>query len=199
MKIAILGGSFDPPHIGHILIATQVQEQLAMDEVWLMPAYQHPFQRKLTPEHVRFQMLKTLETKKIQVSDFEIKHNPTSFTIDTLTFLSALYPQHTFYWIMGSDQLEHFQKYRDWEKIIQQYHLIIFPREWMLPHLDKIVKEKLHLQTIPDTIIILNTPDLILTNLSSTIIKQRIKNNLPTTYMLTPEVEKIIQNKKMYV
>ncbi len=198
MKIAILGGSFDPPHIGHLLIATQVQEQLSMDEVWFMPAYQHPFQRKLTPEAIRFQMLKTFETKKLKVSDFEMKHNPTSFTIDTMTYLSDLCPQHTFYWIMGSDQLEHFHKYKDWKMIIQHHHLIIFPREWMLPHLEETVKEKLHLQKIPDNIIILNNNSLVLTNLSSTIIKQRIKNNLPTTYMLTPEVEAIIKNKKMY-
>src|SRR5581483_6286412 len=106
MKIAILGGSFDPPHLGHILIARQVIERANMDEVWLMPNYNTSahhavFQKKLSPVADRLAMATLLEQKKIKASDFEIENNQKSLAIVTLTLLSKQYPEHTFYWITG--------------------------------------------------------------------------------------------------
>lgn len=198
MKIALLGGSFDPPHLGHFYIALQVFEQLSMDEVWFIPAYHHPFERNLTPSDIRMEMLRTFETQNLKVSDFEIKHNHSSYTIDTLNKLKEMHPEHTFYWITGSDQLEHFQKYKDWQDIINKHNLIIFPREWMLPHLAETVKSKLALRTIPENVIVLHEKSLILTNISSTKIRERIKNHLPVHYFLPRGVEEIIKKYNLY-
>lgn len=198
MKIAILGGSFDPPHLGHFSIALQVQELLNMDKVWLMPAHQHPFARNLSSVETRYKMVSFMETDKIKVSDYEIHHNPTSFTIDTLNGLKKLHPNDEFYWITGSDQLEHFQKYKDWQDIISKHNLIIFPREWMLPHLKDIVKEKLLLKTILKNVIVLQSESLILSNISSTKIRERVRNNLPIHYFVPEKVAEYIKEKNLY-
>ncbi len=198
MKIAILGGSFDPPHLGHVFIVTQVKELLDMDQVWLMPAFHHPFDRNLTDVHMRLSMTKLVESDTIKVSDFEIKHNPTSYTIDTLNALKVQYPSDTFYWITGSDQLEHFQKYKQWQDIVMQHNLIIFPREWMLPHLEEIVRDKLNLQSIPENVTVLHTKNLLLTNISSTKIRQRVKEKLPINLYVPAGVGEYIIKNKLY-
>lgn len=198
MKIAILGGSFDPPHLGHLSIALQVQEILQMDQVWLLPAYHHPFSRNLSDVASRFTMTSFLETERIKVSDYEIKHNPTSYTIDTLNGLKQQRPDDEFYWITGSDQLSHFQKYKDWKDILSKHNLIIFPREWMLKHLEEEVKEKLLLKTIPENVIVLQSKELILTNISSTIIRERVKSKLPIHYFVHNKVAEYIVKNKLY-
>ncbi len=203
MKIAILGGSFDPPHLGHILIARQVIEFAGMDQVWLMPNYstgaQHAiFQKKLSPAQDRLAMTKLLEDDKIKASDFEINENKKSITIDTLYTLSNMHPKDRFYWITGSDKLETFHLWDDWQKIITDYRLIIFPREHMLWHLENRVKEALQLQKIPSNVIILQNKELILTNLSSTIIRERERKGLPIDFLVEPAIKKYIKEYKLY-
>jgi nicotinate-nucleotide adenylyltransferase len=204
MKIAILGGSFDPPHLGHILIARQVVEQTQMDQVWLMPNYSTSahhavFQKKLSPVENRLAMAQLLVDEQIKISDFEIENNQKSLTSVTLKTLSQQYPQHSFYWITGSDKLETFHLYDDWQDIINKYRIIIFPREHMLWHLEERVKEGLQLQTIPQNVIVLQNKDLMLTNISSTVIRDRVKNNLSIDFLVLPKVEEYIKKHKLYV
>ncbi len=198
MKIAILGGSFDPPHLGHLFIAQQVLELLQMDEVWLMPVYHHPFQRNLSDVKHRLAMTKLLQTKAIKISDYEIRHNPTSYTIDTLNGLKKINADNEYFWITGSDQLEHFQKYKEWQQIITKHNLIIFPREWMLPQLDEEVKNKLMLKTIPQNVIVLTEKILFLTNISSTKIRERVKANLSIQPFVSEQVEEYIVKNNLY-
>ena len=89
MKIAILGGSFDPLHIGHLFIATQVKEMFHFDEIWLMPCFQHPFDKQLSSATKRLEMLQTLNIPYIKISQFEIKNKKRSYTIDTLNDLAT--------------------------------------------------------------------------------------------------------------
>jgi len=204
MRIAILGGSFDPPHIGHLLIARQVLEYTDVDQVWFMPVYStsahhEVFQKNLSSPEDRLAMSQFVEDEKIKISDFEIKQNKKSITIDTLRELSQHYPEHTFYWIAGSDRLETFHLWDNWREIIADYHLIIFPREHMLWHLEERVKEALQLQTIPENVIVLQNKELILTNLSSTVIRKRVKTGLPINFLVPKKVEEYINEHKLYV
>jgi nicotinate-nucleotide adenylyltransferase len=203
MKIAILGGSFDPPHLGHILIAMQIIEHAGMDQVWLMPnystsAHHEIFQKQLSPVEDRLAMAKMLQTDQIKVSDFEIKHNKESLTITTLRELSRQHPEHVFYWITGSDKLDTFTLYDDWQDIIYKYHLIVFPREHMLWHLEERVKEALQLKSIPENVIVLHNKNLILSNVSSTAVRERVKKGLPIEYLVTPKVAEYIKKHKLY-
>lgn len=203
MNIAILGGSFDPPHLGHLLIAEQVIEYAGIDQVWLMPNYSTTahhavFHKHLSPAEDRLAMAKLLENDKIKASDFEINNNKKSITITTLRMLSKLHPEHTFYWITGSDKLETFYLYDDWQDIITKYHLIVFPREHMLWHLEDRVKEALQLQTIPGNVIVLHNKELILTNLSSTVVRHRVRSDFPIHFLVLPSVEEYIKEHKLY-
>jgi nicotinate-nucleotide adenylyltransferase len=203
MKIAILGGSFDPPHLGHLLIANQVKELTGIDQVWLMPNYSTAshhkiFQKQLSPVADRLVMARLLENEFIKASDFEINHNQASITIITLEMLTKQYPQHEFYWITGSDKLETFHRYDRWQDIITKHNLIIFPREHMLWHLEDRVKEAFQLQTIPENVIVLHNKSLILTNISSTVVRDRVRKNLSIRDIVPKEVEAYIVKHKLY-
>lgn len=203
MKIGILGGSFDPPHLGHFLIAEQVKEILGIDKVWLMPLYQKSHQNKifhktLTPVAHRLNMAKLLENDFVTVSDFEILHNRTSYSLNTLKQLQESYPTDEFFWILGSDQLSVFQKYYKWKELVTSQKLIVFPREHTLWHIEERVKEALQLQTLPENVIVLQNNNLVLTNISSTLIRTRVANNLPVHYLVPEGVEKYIKKHKLY-
>ncbi|MGI8420252.1 MAG: nicotinate (nicotinamide) nucleotide adenylyltransferase [Candidatus Levyibacteriota bacterium] len=198
MKIGILGGSFDPPHVGHVLISRQVKEKLQLDMIWLMPAYHHPFAKQLLSSDYRLAMTRLLEEENIKVSDYEIKQNHSSYTIDTLTQLHTAFPDDTFYWITGSDQLDSFQKYKEWQTIITEFNLVIFPRETAIAHLEEKTKACLQLQTIPPNIILLQDSDLILTNISSTLVRTRLAKNEPLDYIIPNKVVAYIRKHKLY-
>lgn len=198
MKVALLGGSFDPPHIGHVLIAKQVKERLRLDEIWLLPNYKHAFGKTQTNVRKRLEMCNLLAQIDVKISDFEIKRKGVSYTIDTLNTLSKKFPNYKFYWILGSDQLDDFQKYKDWKQIVKDHKLIIFPREFALSQLNNTVKKAFMLKSIPKNIIIMKNKDLALTNISSSMIRKRVKEGLSIKYLVTEEVEEYIIKNKLY-
>lgn len=173
MKIALLGGSFDPPHLGHLIMAVQMKEKFLMDEVWFIPCYEHAFGKQLSPADHRLAMCKLIEDGNIKASDIEIKRKKVSYTIDTLRELTALYPEHEFHWIIGSDQEEDFHKWKNAEELRKKYRFIVFPRGE-------------------------DRNDLITTNISSTFIRNRIAVGKPVTHLVTAAVEEYIYKFKLY-
>lgn len=197
MRIAILGGSFDPPHKGHELVANQILRHFGIEEVWLMPCFVHPFNKSVSSPTHRFAMAKLLENDKIKASDFEIKKRGMSFTIETLYGLSRQYPQHTFFWILGSDQLPSFQKWKDWQGIIRKYNVIIYPRG------DDIVTEKkvmsyLNLKILPKNVIITAQKDIKKSSISSTLVRQMAKEEKPINSLVPKPVATYIQVHQLY-
>ena len=92
MKVAILGGKFDPPHYGHLLIAQQVLESdLKIDQVWLMPAKNHPWKKINASAEQRMEMVKLLTNDKIKVSDVDLYRDGNIYTIDTVKILQQKY------------------------------------------------------------------------------------------------------------
>jgi nicotinate-nucleotide adenylyltransferase len=199
MRIAVLGGSFDPPHLGHILIARQVLEFVKVDEVWAMPVSSHAFDKKVSLSDHRLKMTNLIEEDKVIATDFEIKLGGISKTIVTLRSLQKLHPEDSFTFIIGSDQLYDFKKWDNWEDIIREFGLIIFPREIVQTKLKELVYATLGFEELPENIKLLDSPDLILTNISSSKIRKRVKNNLPIDYMVPKDVEKYIKDNKLYV
>lgn len=199
MHVAILGGSFDPPHLGHILIARQVKELLPVDQVWLMPCFNHTFQKELSPSSDRLAMTKFLEEKNIVVSDFEITIKSLGITIETLRALSKKHPNDKFSWIIGSDQLEAFHKWEEWETLIREFSFIIFPREVALRSLPELVKKHLLLKAIPKNITFMQSDDLILMNISSTLVRKRVRKGLSIDLLVHPKVKEYIEDKKLYL
>ena len=197
MKIGILGGSFDPPHIGHIYISIQVKEQLKLDEIWLMPCGKHPFLKNMTQASHRVSMLRLMEHKDIKISEYETQKESFSYTIDTLKELTKD-TANEYYWIIGSDQLPSFQKWKNWNEIIQNYKIVIAPRGNSSEELSELAKKYLDLKTIPENITVMNTKNLFVNNLSSTFIRERVQLQKPITYLVPSSVEKYIEENKLY-
>lgn len=202
MKIAILGGAFDPIHIGHYLVAKQVKEQLKMDEVWLMVCYSYfpEFPEKLkriTSFEERFHMASLLAERDLLVSDFEAKENKRSRTIDTLRLLKKKRPDDEFYWIIGSDALPTFHLWNEWEVLVRDHNLVIFPRDTDFKTLEKRVLESFHLKSIPKNITIVEG-NLIVSTISSTHVRGRVRDGLTIEHFVPQEVRTYIQQKGFY-
>ena len=133
MKIGIFSGSFNPIHLGHTRLAAFIRQQAGLDEVWLMVSPNNPLKAAsgLMDEKLRYHLaeLATAELEGIRPSDFELHLPRPSYTINTLEQLTAAYPQHQFSLIIGSDNMAIFHKWKDWQRILALYPIIVYPRE----------------------------------------------------------------------
>lgn len=190
MRIAIFGGAFDPPHLGHLLIAQQTLDFTNIDEVWLMPCFSHPFNKKITNDQTRLELCKLaisdFKNKKIRVCDFEIRLKEKSFTIDTVTTLKKTFKAERFFWLIGSDNLKDFKKWKDWQKLVKVIRFLVFPR------VDFPIKK------LPSDFRLIKSSPPISSNLSSRIIRERVKKGLSIKGLVTEKVEEYIVENKLY-
>lgn len=132
-KIGIFGGSFNPPHVGHINAVTTVQKKLGLDLVHIIPAAQNPLKHPIegaTPEH-RLEMVRLAFSSygdKFIVDDREIKRGGKSYTVDTVKELAKLYPKDSLNLIIGYDAFEEFGSWKDVPKILELANLIVVSR-----------------------------------------------------------------------
>lgn len=135
MKIAIYGGSFNPPHIAHAWVVSWLLWTKRVDQVWLMPVYHHAFEGKQDKKLISYErrvewctlFAKTISTA-VLVSDIESQLPIPSYTIDTLEALSKRYPEHQFQLCIGSDIISQLPKWKDWDRIQHRYSPIIVGR-----------------------------------------------------------------------
>lgn len=139
MKIGLYFGSFNPIHNGHLHVATQALLQQQLDEVWLVVSPQNPFKEngELAPEEHRLRMaeLACADQSNIHVSDIEFGLPKPSYTIDTLRALSAIDPNHTFQLIIGEDNLAGFERWKEFDSLLQLVELVIYPRASAIPEI----------------------------------------------------------------
>jgi nicotinate-nucleotide adenylyltransferase len=197
MNIAILGGSFDPPHKGHITIANRLLKLNNFDEVWLVPCYKHPFNKSLSASSKRFQMTKYLKKSRVKVSDLEIENKTTSYTIDTLKLLARKHPNDKFSLVVGTDQIENLTKWKEWKEIIDNFCLFIIPRAgfkngkiWLKNIVEQVKN--------PQNIILIDEKEFPLINTSSTLIRKMVKDGESISNLVPKKVEKYIIRHKLY-
>ena len=133
-RIGLFGGSFNPIHNGHIALAQAVLRQCALDEVWLMVSPQNPLKQNATDlldDQLRLQMAeKALEgVEGVKACDYEFRLPKPSYTWNTLQHLSKDYPDYTFSLLIGGDNWAHFQRWRNWQEIMEHHEVIVYPRE----------------------------------------------------------------------
>ena len=132
-KIGIYSGSFNPIHHGHVMLANYLVEFGDLDELWFVVTPQNPLKQKddLLDDDERLKMVQLAvgDDPRFRVSDIEM-HLPTpSYTINTLTALSEQYPDCEFVFICGMDSLQNLKRWRGYQRILDNYELLVFPRE----------------------------------------------------------------------
>ncbi|MDG4715029.1 nicotinate (nicotinamide) nucleotide adenylyltransferase [Winogradskyella marincola] len=132
MKIGLYFGTFNPIHIGHLTIANHLAEHSDLDQIWFVVTPQSPFKKKssLLDNYQRLEMVfqATKDYDKLRPSDIEFSLKQPNYTIDTLVYLEEKYPNHTFSLIMGEDNLKGFHKWKNYELILENYNIYVYPR-----------------------------------------------------------------------
>ncbi len=189
MKIGLLFGSFNPIHIGHLIIANYLANYTTLDKVWLVVSPQNPLKKygDLINTYDRLEMAKlaTDNSNNIKVSDVELKLPQPSYTIDTLTHLKEKYPEHEFALIMGSDNLVSLPKWKNYKLILRDYQIYVYPRPGY---------ENAELASHPSVTITM-TPQM---ELSATFIRKSISEKKNVQYFVPDAVLEFIESKALY-
>lgn len=190
MRIGLFFGSFNPIHIGHLIIADHLTLCGGLDKVWLVVSPHNPHKKltDLAHEHDRFEMVRQAiyGNPRLEASDVEFRLLKPSYTADTLAYLSSKRPGDKFVLIMGEDNLLTFHKWKNYQAILEYYEIIVYPRGG---------GDKSELPVQYPNVSIVNAPVL---NISASLIRERIKAEKPVTYLVPEAVEAYIQAKKMY-
>lgn len=132
MKIGLYFGTFNPIHIGHLTIANHLAEHSDLDQIWFVVTPQSPFKKKssLLDNRQRYEMVyrATESYLKLKPSDIEFGLKQPNYTIDTLTYLEEKFPDYEFALIMGEDNLKGFHKWKNYELILENYSIYVYPR-----------------------------------------------------------------------
>ena len=132
MKIGLYFGTFNPIHIGHLIIANHMAEYANLDQIWMIVTPHNPFKKKSTllADSHRLQMvhLATEDFMKINPSDIEFKLSQPNYTVNTLVHLEEKYPNYEFSLIMGEDNLRSLHKWKNYEAILAHHEIYVYPR-----------------------------------------------------------------------
>jgi len=188
IKIGLYFGSFNPIHIGHLIIANHILNETNLKKIWLVVTPENPFKKKtsLLNEYDRLHMarLSVESDKRITVSDIELNLPRPSYTIDTLAYLEEKYPEYEFSIIMGSDSFQNLKNWKNFETITKQYKIYIYKRS------------KFDIENeIEANIEILDAPIL---QISSTEIRRLIKEGKSIRYMVPENVREEIETRRFY-
>ncbi len=190
MKIGLYFGTFNPIHIGHLIIANHIAENSGLEQIWLVVTPLNPLKQKKSLlndyERLHLVVLATEDYPKLRASDIEFKLTQPNYTVHTLTHLEEKFPQHEFSLIMGEDNLNSLHKWKNHEVILKHYPIFVYPR----------INSEIKSFSVPDAkIIIIDAPII---ELSSTYIRAAIKQNKSVRPMLPEKVWKYIDENNLY-
>ena len=191
MKIGLYFGTFNPIHIGHLIIANHMAEHSDLDQIWLVVTPHNPRKQKntLLDDYHRLHMvhLATEDFPKLKPSDIEFKLPQPNYTINTLVHLQEKHPNYEFSLIMGEDNLNSFHKWKNYEAILQHHHIYVYPRFNVGDINEQFVNHpKIHRLGAP------------VVELSSTFIRENIKNNKNVIPMLPHKVWEYVEHNLFY-
>ena len=191
MKIGLYFGTYNPIHIGHLIIANHMAEFADLDQVWMVVTPHNPLKKKATllDDHHRLQMvyLATEDFPKIKPSDIEFKLTQPNYTVNTLAHLHDKYPNYEFSLIMGEDNLKTLHKWKNYEVLLDNHDIYVYPRISEEP-------ENVALKSHPRIHII----DAPVVEISSTFIRNNIKKGKNIQPLLPSKVWEYIDHNNFY-
>lgn len=188
-RIGLFFGSFNPVHVGHLIIASQVVEQTDRDEVWFVVSPQNPFKHKdsLLDQRQRLHLVRLAigDDDRLRASDVEFGLPVPSYTVDTLAHLGERHPAHDFALIMGSDNLQSLPKWKNAPVLLDRYRMLVYPR----PGFDGgALREHPAVRWL----------DLPLLQISATFVRQAIAEGRSTRYLLPDPVYRYVEEMGFY-
>jgi nicotinate-nucleotide adenylyltransferase len=191
MKIGLYFGTFNPIHIGHLIIANHMAEHSDLDQIWMVVTPHNPHKKKSTllDDYHRLHMvhLATEDFPKIHPSDIEFKLPQPNYTVNTLAHLQEKFPQHEFSLIMGEDNLNSLHKWKNYEVILQNHDIYVYPRVNSGEIEEQFVNHpKIHSVGAP------------VIELSSTFIRESIKKGKYVVPMLPHKVWEYVEHNNFY-
>ena len=192
MKIGIFGGTFDPIHKGHTSLCTELTERGIVDKIIITVTYITPLkERKITDSNHRLNMARLIENEAFSVSDYEISQGGKSYTFNTLEHFSALYPKDDIYFILGADMFLDLPNWYKYQELIKKYNFIVIDRENSLKNMTK--RPENYPYNAKAVFTDIKTPDI-----SSTIIRERLAQNLDVSGLVDERVLNYIKEYKLY-
>ncbi len=199
MRIGVYGGSFDPLHYGHLILAEQSREQAGLDEVWFIPAARPPHKLDVPPssfEHrVAMLQLALAGYPRFRIDALEAERAGPSYTADTLDELHRRHPRNEWFYLLGSDSVPDLPKWHEPARIVARASLVVMERNGSpTPGSTEVAK----LIGVPATQLRMQTIDVPLIDLASRDIRQRIAAGHSIRFMVPESVENYIQQHGLY-
>ncbi|HVV01573.1 MAG TPA: nicotinate-nucleotide adenylyltransferase, partial [Verrucomicrobiae bacterium] len=189
-RIALFGGSFDPVHLGHLMVAQAAREELSLDRLFFIPAGQSPFkpvaQPAPGPERLRLLRLALAGKHWCEVDDREIRRGGISYTIDTAREYVAVFPDSSRFYLIGADNVAQLEKWRDSAELARLLHFAAIPRPGLPQTAFPPSFRGRFLQGCPFDV-------------SSSQIRARVKSGLPVDHLVPPAVAEAIRNNRLYL
>lgn len=183
-RIGILGGTFDPPHLGHLLIANEVLTEFELDEVKFMPNKKPPHKDDLSKENDRLQMVQlAIEDHPLfSIEEIELQRVGISYTYDTMLILTERYPENDYYFIIGADMVEYLPRWYKIEELVQIVQLVGTAR----PNYEIDTEYPVKFVDVPQV------------DISSSMIRERVKAGKPLKYLVPDLVAHYIEENQLY-
>jgi nicotinate-nucleotide adenylyltransferase len=196
MRVGIFGGTFDPVHLAHLILAEQCREQGRLDQVWFVPAGRPPHkpQRELTPFAQRAEMLSLAlaGNPAFRIEDVEKDRPGPSFTADTLEALCARHPEHEFFLLVGGDALRDLPGWYEPARIVARATLLVMARPGVevlsAEDLEAKVGKPVRLQAVVAPLV----------DISSSDVRERVRAGRSIRYLVSRAVEAYVQDKRLY-
>jgi nicotinate-nucleotide adenylyltransferase len=196
-RIGVLGGTFDPIHHGHLILASELRAELALDSVLLVPNARSPFKpgESISPGAHRAAMLKlvTAETPWLELSTIELDRGGVSYTVDTLRALNVAHAPATLVFLMGADSLLDLHRWREPDAIVRLAEIGVAARPGVTVDIDAVADQ---LPGARGRVTVVPTP---LIAISGTDIRFRVRTGRPIAFHVPPQVERYIREQRLYL
>jgi nicotinate-nucleotide adenylyltransferase len=196
-KLGVIGGTFDPPHYGHLVLAENARVQLALSKVLFVPAGQPPHKPEgpVTAAHHRVAMVEAAiaGSPGFRLSRVDMDRPGPHYTVDMLGILSSKYPKAALYFLMGGDSLAEFTSWRDPSGIVEMARVVVMDRSGWEADLSSLAEQ---VPAIQDRLALLDAPYL---EISGTDLRRRVRGGLPIRYLVPPAVERYVVEHCLYL